>query len=148
MKTLNINAILQLMGLVIVAMAIIIASFLGAFKARTAEGSVTQGSDYGKINFAVSSVYGASTTAGILKGGYGSLGSVVITGSVAGTLNFYDATTTNVTLRATAQSTSSILIASLPSSLVAGTYVFDIAFGRGLIVDLIGSFPTSTVTFR
>jgi len=76
----------------------------------------------------------------------GALGSVTITGAAVGALFFYDATTTDVTLRA--NSTSSITIANIPTNTVAGTYVYDAFVTRGLIMETIGAQPTSTVLYR
>lgn len=78
----------------------------------------------------------------------GSLGSVVITKSGTGPLTVYDATTTNITLRNNV-ATTSLIIASFPSSPDAGTYTFDAEFKRGLLIDFTGTtVSTSTVTYR
>lgn len=75
------------------------------------------------------------------------LGSVIITGANTGVWNIYDATTSNVLLRA--QASSSLLIASFPASLAAGTYTFDIRVKDGLLIDLqAGIMPTTTITWR
>jgi len=137
------------LAIIAVAAATLVAvSYVTLSGLRTAGASTIQGNEYQEINFAASNAYGASTTAGTIKTGYGSLGSVVITGAAAGVLNFYDATTTNSAKRDATQATSTLLVASLPASLAAGTYTFDVTFSRGLIVDIIGTAPTSTVTFR
>lgn len=78
----------------------------------------------------------------------GTLGSVVITGAAAGTINIYDATTTNINLRAASMSTSSILLATMPASAAAGTYTFDRRYYNGLIVNIVGAVPTTTITYR
>ena len=83
----------------------------------------------------------------ILKGAQGVLGSVVITGAAAGALLFYNATTSDVTLRAGATSTLELL-ADIPKSTVAGTYTFDIVADIGLLLVMDGTQPTSTVTYR
>ena len=85
----------------------------------------------------------------VLKTGQGALAQVAITGAATGNLVFYDATTTDVTKRATTQSTTTITIADLAASVAAGTYTFDAQFTRGLIMTrLSGSGPTSTVMWR
>jgi len=116
---------------------------------QVAMGSTIQGNDYQATSTAASSAYGAFTASRLIKTGPSSLGTVVITGAAAGGINIYDATTTDITLRAN-KSTSSILVASLPPSLVAGDYVFDIALSTGLYVDLLagGTMPTTTISFR
>ena len=108
-----------------------------------------QGNDYQATTTAGSSIYGSFTSGRLIKTGYGALGTVIITGANSGILNFYDATTTDITLRTGNKATSSILIASLPASLAAGDYVFDIALSTGLYVDLVsGTMPTSTIAYR
>lgn len=78
----------------------------------------------------------------------GSLGSVVITGLTTGWLEFYDATTSDSTLRDTTQTTTTIRIAEFSPSAAVGTYTFDAATSRGLIVYSEGTQPTTTITYR
>lgn len=117
---------------------------------RKADASVVTGSEYYATTTAASAVYGSTISASrAIKNGYGSIGSVVITGAAAGVINIYDATTTDVSKRTGNTATSSILLVSLPASLAAGTYTFDLTFNSGLYVDLIvGTMPTSTITYR
>ncbi len=78
----------------------------------------------------------------------GSLGSVIITKAGTGDFTVYDATTTNITFRNNV-STSSLIIASFPSSPTVGTYTFDAEFKRGLLIDYTAAtVSTSTVTYR
>lgn len=73
----------------------------------------------------------------LLKSGPGVLGSVVITLSSATTFNLYDATTTvNGGIYGTTT------LAKFGASVGAGTYVFDAAFARGLIIE----YPAGQVT--
>jgi len=83
-----------------------------------------------------------------LLSGNGTLGSVIITGAAAGVINIYDATTSDATLRAPTMSSSSILVASFPASAATGTYTFDRVVFNGLYVSIVGTIPTSTITFR
>lgn len=78
----------------------------------------------------------------------GIFGSVIITGAAAGVINIYDATTTNVNLRTGQRATSTILLATFPASTAAGTYTFDRVYNTGLIIDMIGTSPTTTVTYK
>lgn len=135
---------LALLGATIAFFAV----YFGSIAPTLTVGSVVQGNEYVATSTAANSVYGASVTASkLLKTGQGSLGSVVVTGANTGIVNFYNATTTDVTQRITA--TSTILIASIPASLAAGTYVFDATFTDGLYIDLVGgNMPTTTVTYR
>lgn len=90
----------------------------------------------------------------LIKEGWGSLGSITIT--TAGDLAFQllDATSTVVTGNATGRAaTSSLIIADIPASLVAGTYTFDVIFNDGLYFDIVDDTDkslavTSTITFR
>ena len=83
----------------------------------------------------------------VLRASAGTLGSVVISGAAAGQIILYDATTTDNQLRASV-ATSSIILADLPASTVAGTYTYDVQFTNGLLFEIIGIQPTSTITYR
>ena len=110
---------------------------------------VSQGNEYNATSTAASAVYGAFTDDQLLKTGWGTLGSIVVTGAYTGIVNFYNATTSNVLLRTNNTASSSILMASMPASLVAGTYMFDAIFTDGLLVELeSGNMPTTTITWR
>ncbi len=107
-------------------------------------GSVDQGSEYHSTTTST----GRFTVPYTLQTGNGALGSVVITGAATGVINIYDATTTNSSLRSSDQASSSILLATFPASTAANTYTFDALFYRGLIYDVVGVQPTTTVTWR
>jgi hypothetical protein len=82
----------------------------------------------------------------VLKGGPGVFGSVVITGANTGVMYFFDATTTDKTVR-TNQSTTTL--ATIPASAAAGTYTFDVQANYGIVYQLVsGVAPTGTVTTR
>ena len=103
-------------------------------------GSITEGQEY---NATSTSSNGAGLPArSVIKTSPGALGSVVITGATTGIINFFDATSTNHANHATTT------IASIPASAAAGTYTFDVAFSRGLLVEVTGVAPTSTITWR
>lgn len=125
--------------------------FVGWLGIRPAEGSVAIGNAYSATSTAPSKVYGAQTnTSQNILSGSGTLGSVVITGANTGIINFWDATTTNSSLRTGQVATSSLtLLASIPASTVAGTYTLDVEFKTGLVYDVYsGIMPTTTITFR
>ena len=88
------------------------------------------------------------TAAQLLKTSFGILGSVVITGAGAGSLDLYNATTTNANLRAIAATSSLPVIASFPASTAVGNYDFDVAFNDGLLAVFSGAIGTSTLTFN
>lgn len=120
-------------------------SYLGSLDyGQSAKASVIQGSEY----HATTTTTGTFATENALQTGSGALGSVVITGPAAGVMNFYDATTSDVSKRTGNKATSTILLASFPASAPAGTYTFDEAFYTGLYVSVIGTMPTSTITSR
>jgi hypothetical protein len=80
----------------------------------------------------------------LLKTGSGTLGSVVITNSTAGSFNLYDATTT---VNGGAYGTTTL--ARIAASVAAGTYMFDSVFNTGLIVEFQSSnVASSTITWR
>lgn len=86
----------------------------------------------------------ASSTTGVL-------GSVNVLKSGAGELVIYDATTTNASLRSADQSTSTIRLADFNTSPTAGSYHFDIAFKRGLLVDYTTTgtgVSSTTISYR
>ncbi len=83
-----------------------------------------------------------------MQSGPATLGSVVITGAAAGVINIYDATTSNVNLRTGNVPTSTILKATFPASAAAGTYTFDTTVTNGLYVSILGTMPTTTITYR
>ena len=117
---------------------------------REAYGSARPGDEYTATTTAANTMCGATITVDkLIKTGYGALGSVVITGANTGVFSFYDATTTNVNLRTGQKATSTILIASFPASVAAGTYVVDATYNDGLYLDYFsGSAATSTITYR
>lgn len=115
---------------------------------REAYGSIRVGDELLATSTSASSAYGAFTASRVIVAGQRTFGSVIITGANTGTLNFYDATTTNVDLRTGNKATTTILIASFPGSTAAGTYMFDTVTKDGLFIDIIGLAATSTVTYR
>ena len=114
------------------------------------EASVSVTDEYQATSTAANTLFGATITGDrLIKTGQGSLGSIVITGANTGVVNFYNATTSDVLKRTGNKATSTILLVSLPASLVAGTYVFDVEFTDGLFLDYdSGNMPTTTITYR
>ena len=110
----------------------------------TVQGGVPIANEY--LSTSTPAVWLATGKPITLQEGNGALGSVTITGAGAGSLLFYDATTTDITKRTGALATSTI--ASIPVSAAAGTYTFDARFSKGLIVEMVGSSPTTTITWR
>jgi len=129
------------------ATLVVVALFVGDV---ISVGSVAQYNDYMATSTAANSVYGAGITDDqLVKTGFGALGSVVVTGANTGVVNFYNATTSDITLRTNQTPTTTILIASMPASIAVGTYVFDATFTDGLLIELeTGIMPTTTITYR
>ena len=146
MKAITKNHILACFCIVALAAAL----YLVASRPDTAQGSVTRNSEYFATSTAPITLYGATITGDrVITDLPGTLGSVVITGANTGAITLYNATTSNVNLRTGQKATSTILLTSLPPSLAAGTYTFDVVFTDGLLLELEnGTMPTSTITYR
>ena len=109
-------------------------------------GSVQQSGEYSSTSTGGNLV---ATPQELLVNGPATLGSVVITGANTGVIHFYNATTTDITKRTdTTTPTSSLIVASIPASTAAGTYTFDVKAPIGLLMEIIGTSPTSTITYR
>lgn len=106
-------------------------------------GSVTQGNEYISTSTRSAVLGVAMTSPFVLKTGSGALGSVIITGAGAGQLNLYDGTST----AAHADYATTTLV-TFPLSAAAGTYTFDVVFNRGLVYEVVGTAPTSTISWR
>ena len=130
--------------------AITLTFMAGVFALWLEKPSVVQGS----VDFEFAGYYSTTTrevTGAILtnlsriKNGSGVFGSIVVTGANTGMINIYDATTTNKNLRT---KTATTTLVSIPASMAAGTYTFDIIFNNGLIYEYSGLAPTSTITWK
>lgn len=141
------NAITNNIAILLLATGVMLLSALVLFPRDTPPvlGSTARGSEYQGTT--TQSAVGAFTDI-VLEPNGGTLGQVTITGAAAGTLNFYDATTSSILLRAPSMTTTTVLIASFPASAAAGTYVFDRVFFRALLLNTTGTTPTSTITWR
>lgn len=135
---------------VLLAITLMFAGIVVLFQgAQPVMGSTIQGNDYQSTSTAAGSAYGTIGADKLVKTGQGSLASVIVTGAAAGPILLLDATTTDINKRTGNTSTSSILIASIPASLAAGTYTFDVEYTTGLYINLLsGTMPTSTITYR
>ena len=79
----------------------------------------------------------------------GTLVSVIFTTTGTG-FDLYNATTSNISLRTGQKATSSLLLASIPSSLAIGVYEYNVAFYDGLLLDSVSSttIASTTITWR
>ena len=138
MKTYNI-----LLGVV----AIFVAIGLGYMAADVSPqlGSVTVGNEYNSTSTIHTAIVGSQ----LIREGWGSLGSVTVTGVGTSAFSLYNATSTDFSTNPK-RATSTALLATIPASLAAGTYTFDVTYTDGLFVyyDVVGTAPTSTITFR
>ena len=108
-------------------------------------GSVERASEY----HATSTYSGMPWADILLKTGAGVLGSYVVLGADTTQFDILNATTTDVNKRTGNKATSSIIIASIPSSAAAGVYTFDSIFTDGLYIDVkTAGVGTTTLTFR
>ncbi len=105
----------------------------------------------GQADIASTGIFRAQNQSGNLdniKTYGGILDKVVITGAATGVINFYDATTTNASIRFPQATSSLRVIASFPASTAADSYPVNVAFTNGLISEIIGTTPTTTITYR
>lgn len=135
------NIVISAVTTAVVLMVVGIYSLSGEHKPL---GSVEVGSSY----MATTTYAGNPNTNRTLKTGYGTLGSVVITGDNTGTISLYNATTSDITKRTGATPTSTIFIVDFPASSPEGTYTLDADFSTGLLMVTSGTPATSTVTWR
>lgn len=119
-----------------VALTLAVAVYVSVGEESPVLGSVDGAYTYKNI---VPSV--ASTTAAVpVRGGAGVLGSVVVAKTSATALAIYDgaATTTGATL-----------ITTLPASIAAGTYTFDVAVNKGVVLaGSVGFDGDYVITYR
>ena len=127
-----------IIGGIIIAL---LAFFLFKTDGKTIVGSVAQTGEYQATTTYSKLGVPLFQPNAVISGSRGTLGSVIITGAVAGKMVFMDATSTT--------DISSTTIAVFPASAAAQTYTLDLRFYRGLIVETTtGLAPTSTITFR
>lgn len=132
-----------ILGGIVIALVLVI-SFTVFNVIPQASGSIIEGQAYN-----ATTTYAAHPLdVRLLKTGQGSLGSVVITGDNSGTIELYNATTSNINNRTGNIATSSIWIADVPASAPENTYVYDVQFTTGLLMVTTGTEATSTVTWR
>lgn len=110
-------------------------------------GSVTGGNEYAATSTAD---YGVGAVADrLIDNGRGTLGSIVITKAGDAEYQLLDATSTGAITTDPRYSTSSQLLASIPASATVGTYVFDISYNHGLLLEVVtGTTGSTTITYR
>lgn len=111
-------------------------------------GGVQQGSEYNQSTSTKSFNGTSIANLQVLQNGPGALGPVTITGAAAGQINLWNATTSDVNLRTGNKASSTLLIMTIPVSAAAGKYGDDVAFTTGLMIEILGTAPTSTIPWR
>lgn len=108
---------------------------IGSVGDNYAYNSTTTDSSYAASNRKIKGAVNGSVPIG------GVLGSVIVAGTSATLVEIMDATSTT--------DLASTTLARFPASPANGTYTFDSAFTRGLMVNFIGSYTGSyTITYR
>ena len=133
-----------LLGIGLIALMAVV-----GFNLATDEGPQFQSTTVGNEYTATSTIHSGIVGSNLIREGWGSLGSVVVTGAGTSAFSLYDATSTDFSTNPK-RATSTALLATIPASLAAGTYTFDVTYTDGLFVyyDVVGTAPTSTITFR
>lgn len=108
-------------------------------------GSIMEGGEYNSY-YASSAI--ASSSPILLKTGWGSLGSIVVSSTTAATgyapITVYDAASTTA-----ATSTATVLVKFSDDSQLNGTYVYDLSFSTGLMIEVPAAFNgLYTITYR
>ena len=132
--------------IVVVAILAVVCAVLVINKDQPSLGSITTGQEYTATTTPTGNGEWDDHT---IKAGWGALGSVIVT--LAGDLEYvlYDATSTGAIANDSRFSKADQQLIRIPGSLVAGTYVFDVIFTDGLVMDVeSGTTGTTTITFR
>lgn len=111
---------------------------------ETKQGAI--GNENGYYATTTDSTWSSPDGTKILKNGYGVLGSVTIPTATAGTLTFYDGTTTGSHVNYATTS-----LGTFPTSATAGSYHLDVNFQRGLIAVWSSTalgVSSSTITWK
>jgi hypothetical protein len=115
----------------------IFATGVAFFSVNTQNAGASVGMEYSYKN--ITSTNASSTASVSIKSGFGTLGSVIVASSSAAVIRVYDGTATS----------TGTLIASFPASATVGTYTFDVAVAKGVVLDVPSNHNGNyTVTFR
>lgn len=143
------STIIASISITILGLSILFGSLMYQ-KPNTVLGSVALNNEY--FATTTSQIYGYPLIQVLADGsqGSGALGSLIMTSpsGASGYIEIYDATTTNRNARTGQTSTSSILIASIPTNAAAGTYTYDAKYKYGLVSVITGTYSTTTITYR
>lgn len=73
---------------------------------------------------------------------------IVYGGPKGGTIQLFNATSSNINNRFGNQPTTTILLAEFPAGIATSTYQMNVSFGTGLLMCVSGTPSTSTVTWK
>lgn len=137
----NLSAILMAFAMLVLAGVILIKPIQNAF-AGVPIGNSYQATTTSTVSPSIE-ITPICTTAG-------ELGEITVTasGSAGGSIDLFNATTSNVLARTGRRASSTILIASIPSNATVGTYTFNASFGSGLLAVKTGTHGTTTISYR
>lgn len=129
------------------AVGVFLVLILGVFLSNVRESDVLGQATYqSQATTTIGTYCGENGRFSVIKTGPGTLANVVIVNESSGVINFYDGTTT--TSHAD-HATKTITV--IPASLAEGTYIYNVAFSRGLIADIPATatcMASSTITFE
>ena len=121
---------------------------VGVYTKGNVKVDVPFGGSAGEPYNATTTPKGSVFSDALLKTGQGTFGGIVVTLAGTQVIDMYDATTTDITQRGNI-ATSSILLLTIPASLVAGDYHFDTLFTNGLFMEISsGTTGSSTIMWR
>lgn len=107
---------------------------------------VTVGNEYQATGTAP---FGQAIVDRLVDEGRGTLGSVVVTKAGDAAFDLIDATSTRALSDLGQFATNTQILASIPASLAAGTYTFDVNYKYGLLLEVsAGDTGTSTIMYR
>ena len=124
----------------IIIIAVVIVGGFSLFSNNKENNEAPLGAGFETYNFSViNSSDASSTNPAIVKGGFGSLGSITVASSSGSQIRVYDGTATS----------TGTLIATLKASVAEQTFTFDAAFSTGLVFDVPAAHNgVYTVTYK
>lgn len=134
--------VIVILVIVVIGLGVVIANNQGEPPIRL--GSIVTGQEYN----ATTTVETGLKADALIKGSWGSIGSVIVT--EAGDMEYRLVNATSVAaLTAGYIDVDNETLVYVEPELAVGTYVFDVTFTDGLVFDLIaGTNGTSTITYR
>ena len=136
---------LTALGLVAVILVLVLSL---SHKTERASANVAPGGSYTATT--TSPLYNSPAKVSLIRGGRGEFGSFMIleAGTGGGDFEFYDATTSDQTKRASSMASSTIFIGSVPNEGTVGDYPFDRVLNYGLVMVYTGPATVATTTIN